>query len=558
MQISRRSLLRGSASVAAAAALFSAVPRIALAQAGEPVRPITLYSRAQAANPQQYQSAELIAQVWGQLGLTVTVNGLPQNQLSDAIWYNRDKWDVTMWQMVGRPERSDPDDFVFNLFHSSTAELGFNFVGYNNPEYDAVAEEQRRTIDPATRQALIKKAQALINEDQPYAFLVYPTKSFAINKTVFDPATLVNQPGLGIKNFFSFIQVEPIGAQRDLIMNTANELNSINPFYISGGGDSWMTELIWDRIMRVGAEGLPEPWAAESVTWDEAGTTATIVMREGLTFSDGKPVRVEDVIFSLDVPRREKVAPMYAPFVAPITELKKVDERTLTVSIKEPNAAFETSTLAKMNIVPEHVWGPLVDKLGAGETAEAVLEESRVGSGPFNFDRWSQTEVVLNANKSHFAAPKVDRLIMRVVLNVEAAIGMLRSGEMNFLTDYTGDPELLAQTAASDPNIEVVDVVDIGFQFLGFNNRRPPFNDKNFRRALSFAINRAMIAGAAYNGYGLPANGHVSPALPFWFDPATQEIPSGIEVAKKMLEDAGYTIVDGKLHYPAGQSEQFK
>ena len=101
--------------------------------AGDAVRKLTLVSRAQAANPQQYQAAELIAQIWRKLGLEVEVRGLPRPQQSDLVWYNRDKWDVTMWQMVSRPERSDPDEFTYNLFHSSTAPKGYNFVGYNNP-----------------------------------------------------------------------------------------------------------------------------------------------------------------------------------------------------------------------------------------------------------------------------------------------------------------------------------------------------------------------------------------------------------------------------------------
>lgn len=557
MSLTRRNLLRGSATAALVAG-FAGLPKLARAEAGAAIRPLTLYSRAQAANPQQYQSAELIAQVWGELGLDVTVSGLPQNQLSDVVWYNRDSWDVTMWQMVGRPERSDPDDFVSNLFHSANIEAGYNFVGYNSPEYDALAEAQRLEVDRDKRRDLVVKAQEQVNEDQPYMFLVYPTKSFAFDKTVFDASTMVNQPGLGIKNFLSFVKVEPLGEQRDLIINVSNEVNAINPYYVSGGGDSWMTECIWDRIMRVGEDGLPEPWAAESVTWDEAGTTATIVMREGLMFHDGNPVRVEDVIFSLESPKREGVAPMYVPFVKPIDTVSKVDERTLTVTLTQPNAAFETSTLAKLNIIPEHIWGPLLDNLTAGESAESVLEETRIGSGPFKFDRWNQSEVVLSAVKDHFAAPKVDRLIMRVVLNVEASLGMLRSGEMNFLTDYTGDPQLMLDAAAADGDIEVVDVVDIGFQFLGFNQRRPPFNDKAFRRALSFAVNRRMIAGAAYNGFGVPANSHVSPALPFWYDKATEEVPVGVDVAKAMLEEAGYSIVDGTLHYPAGMSEEFE
>lgn len=554
MSITRRKLLGTSAS-AALVATFGGLPRAALAQSTEAVRALTLYSRAQAANPQQYQAAELIAQAWGDLGLQVTVNGLPQNQLSDIVWFNRETWDVTMWQMVGRPERSDPDEFVMNLFHSSTAATGFNFVGYNNPAYDAIAEAQRLEMDRDARRVLIGQAQELINQDQPYAFLVYPTKSYAYNTSVFDGSTLVNAPGLGIKNFLSFVRVQPIGAQRDLLMNVSNELNAINPYYISGAGDSWMTELIWDRIMRINENGLPEPWAAESVTWNDTGTMATIVIREGMMFHDGQPVRVEDMIFSLESPKREGAAPMYRPFVNPIVAMTKVDDRTFTLELAQPNAAFETSTLAKMNIIPEHIWAPLLDALAAGESAESVLEETRVGSGPFKFERWNQSEVVLVADKSHFSEPKIDRLIMRVVLNVEATLGMLRSGEINFLSDYTGDPELLQQAATAAGNIEVVDVVDIGFQFLAFNNRRPPFNDPAFRRALSYAINRRLITGAAWNGFGQPANSHVSPALPFWHEASTAELPQGTDLARSILAEAGYTVVNGRLHYPPGVTE---
>jgi peptide/nickel transport system substrate-binding protein len=538
-------------------ASLAGLPKVALAQARNPVRDLTLYSRAQASNPQQYQSAELIAQAWGELGLNITVTGLPQNQLSDVVWYNRDKWDITMWQMVGRPERSDPDDFVSNLFHSANIDSGYNFVGYNNLEYDRVAEAQRLVVDRTQRQALIYEAQDIINADQPYVFLVYPTKSFAYNTTVFEGSTLINQPGLGIKNFLSFIAVEPKGEQKNLIMNTSNELNAINPYYVSGGGDSWMTELIWDRVMRIGEDGLPTPWAAESVTWNDAGTQATIVMRDGMNFHDGQPVRVEDVMFSLESAKRDGVAPMYKPFADPIVAITKIDNRSFTLDLAQPNAAFETSTLSKLNIIPEHIWGPLLDALAEGESAEAVLEDSRIGSGPFKFDRWNQSEVVLSADPDHFAAPKVEHLIMRTVLNVEAALGMLRSGELNFLTDYTGDPVLLGETAKTAGNLEVVDVTDIGFQYLGFNCRRAPFDDPAVRRALSFAINRRLIAGAAYNGFGSPANSHVSPALPFWHNPATDEIPMGIDVATAMLEDAGYAIIDGALHYPAGVSEKY-
>src|SRR5262245_63898009 len=96
------------------------------AQGGR-VRKLVLISGAQAADPQEFQAAQLIAQEWRRLGLEVEVRGLPRPQVSDIVWYNRDKWDVTMWRMVGRPERSDPDELGYNQFHATTRVQAFNF-----------------------------------------------------------------------------------------------------------------------------------------------------------------------------------------------------------------------------------------------------------------------------------------------------------------------------------------------------------------------------------------------------------------------------------------------
>ena len=289
---------------------------------GDRIRSIELLSRPQAAAPQEFQSAQLIAQAWRELGLDVTVNAMPWEQLADVVWYERDVWDVTAWQMVGRPERGDPDEIVFNLFHSSTAESGYNFIGYNNPAYDAVAEAQRVETDPDARQAIVAEAQQIINVDQPYMFLVHPQVAYAFRSDIWSPDSIVEQNGIGIKNFWSFIGAQPASDQRDMILNSADVVQAINPFYISGAVDSWITELIWDRLLRVGPDGLPQPWAAESYTWVD-DTTIDVTLRSGMTWHDGEPVTVEDVVFSFEAPMGGEV-PMYAPFVSGIESGRSV------------------------------------------------------------------------------------------------------------------------------------------------------------------------------------------------------------------------------------------
>jgi len=551
-----KTLLR-AAFAAATTAVLMAGSLPAVAESGDEVRKLTLISRAQAANPQQFQAAELIAQAWRKLGLDVEVKGMPRPQQSDAVWYNRDTWDLTMWQMVGRPERSDPDELIYNLFHSSTAEKGYNFVGYVNPEYDTLVEKQRVTANRDDRKVMIDRLQDIINEDQVYAFLVHPVQTFAFDKTVWNASSTVVQPGLGIKNFWTYTNIEPLGDQKDMILNSSDELNAINPFYISGATDSWITELIWDRMMRIGPTGLAEPWAAKSVEWASDSMSVTVTLRDGMMWHDGTPVTAEDVVFSFTAP--VKYAPMYKPFVNGIANIEVLDASTVRFDLTKPNAAFETSTLAKLNLAPKHVWEPLLAALGEGESAESIREESRIGSGPFKFNRWAnQQEVVLDANTDHWSAPKMERWILRIVLNVEATLGMLRSGELNFLSDYTGDPVLLIEASDADGDLNVVESVDIGFQYVAFNLRRPPFDDTAFRRSLSTAINRELIRKAAYNGFGVTANSVVSPALSFWHKAGIdKELATGINLAKSILEEAGYVVENGKLHYPAGQTELF-
>ena len=526
--------------------------------AGELVRPLTLLTLPQAVSPQEYNAAELVADSWKQLGLTVTVRPLPSQQFNQVVWYERQKWDATTWTMVGRPERSDPDELTYNLFVSANAANGYDFVGYVNPEYDQLAQAQRQELDLTKRQGLMQKAQELVNHDQPYGFMVHPKSLVAFNQTVWDPKSTVEEEGLGVRNFWTWISLVPKTAQKDIIVNSTTVPTNISPFNIPGAQGSWATELIWDRFMRIGPDGLPQPWAAERVT-RPTPTTVELTLRDGMTWSDGQPVTIDDAVFSLQAPGFGDKSPMYKPFVANIANVEKTGEKSLRITLKRQDAAFLVSSLSKLNLAPKHVWQPIFDDLAnKPQTAESIMEPKPVGSGPFKVVSINLNEqIVLEANLAHWAKPKAGRFIMRMMPNIEAALGALRSGEINFLTDYTGDPQLLYGLGKSDKAIVVSDSLDIGFKFVGYNARRAPFDDVHFRQALSAAIDRETLAADAWGDAAVPANSWVSPALKQWAVPdILEQLPGkNLEGAKKLLKDAGYVLVDGKLHYPAGVKE---
>src|SRR5207245_3294679 len=69
------------------------------AQASRQVRELVLVTWPQAQDPQQYESARIAAEGMRRLGLKATVRTMPWEQLADYIWYSREKWDMTTWQM---------------------------------------------------------------------------------------------------------------------------------------------------------------------------------------------------------------------------------------------------------------------------------------------------------------------------------------------------------------------------------------------------------------------------------------------------------------------------
>ncbi|KHA50900.1 ABC transporter substrate-binding protein [Sulfitobacter geojensis] len=524
--------------------------------AQDKIRTIHLLSRPQAAQPAEFQAVQLIAQEWRKLGLDVEVDVMPWEQMSSEVWYNREDWDVTAWQMTGRPERSDPDEIIYNLFHSTTAESGYNFIGYNNPEYDALVEKQRVTIDPTERQALVRQAQEILAKDQPNMMLVHPEQAFAFDNTIWDAASVVNQSGIGIRNTWTWLSLAPKGDQKDIIANSADNVIAVNPLYISGVTDSWITELLYDRLFRVGPDGLPTEWAATSYEWRDDKTIA-VTLRDDMKWHDGEPLTAEDVKFSFETTVGGE-APMYSPFGKGISDIAIEGENVVVFTLETPSASFIISSLAKINLIPKHVWEPILADLSTKEeNAESYQEEMPIGSGPYKFDRWiTNEEIVLSANADHFNAPKAERWILRFVPNAEASLGMLRSGEVNFLTDFSGDPQVLVDAAEADGDLEVVSTVDIGFRYLAFNNRRPPFDDPAFRSALSSAVDRRLIVNAAFKGFAVASNSVVSPALEFWHaKDVVDNFKAGSDVAKTMLEEAGYTMDGDSLAYPDGVKE---
>lgn len=540
---------------------------------GEMVPPIIVRSVTQAERPIEYETTRLVVENMRELGLDVEHRAVPWAQLIDEIWYTRtgdDAWEMTYWRMVGRPERSDPDEFTYNLFHSSVRDGGYNFIGYNNPDYDSLAEAQRVEVaDKEARLDIICEAQQIIRNDMVNAYFVHPLTPQVVNTQVFNPESVVTQAGIGVHNFWTWIGIEPTGDETTLTTSTTSFLNSFNPLEIAGDAPSRVTEMTWDRLMRINPIGVAEPWAAEKVTWEDS-LNVVVTLREGMTWHDGEPVTSEDAAYTFEAAlagttqtdedgnesfRAE--APDYYPFARNVANIEIIDDLNVRYTLHTPSAAFETSSLAKLNLIPEHVWRPIIEDLLTKDDADvdSIQEDIPIGSGPFKYVAFDVNEfVLLEAFDDHWARPKIDAWLMNVLPNQEATLGQIQSGEMNFLWEWPGDPGVLQDIVDSNEQLDLFSAISIGFQYFAFNVRYEPFDDVNFRQAVAHVIPQQFIIDNIYNGFAAPADSFVSAALEYWRQ--CDDLPTydfSIEGARQLLADAGYSWDDdGRLHYPGG------
>ena len=94
------------------------------AQEDDRVVEVSLITRPKSSSPDEFETMTILAEAMKNVGIDATVEVMPWEKMADVVWYDREAWQITGWQMTARPERLDPDEFTYNLFHSSTAETG--------------------------------------------------------------------------------------------------------------------------------------------------------------------------------------------------------------------------------------------------------------------------------------------------------------------------------------------------------------------------------------------------------------------------------------------------
>jgi peptide/nickel transport system substrate-binding protein len=277
--------------------------------------------------------------------------------------------------------------------------------------------------------------------------------------------------------------------------------------------------------------------------------TVVFTIRQGVTWSDGKPFTAQDVVFTYDL--LKKYPELDASGIWSQITGAKASGNKVTVTFKQPNVPF-VGVLAAQVIVPEHIWSSIKDPAKFTNTEP-------VGTGPFTLEKFAPTQYTLKKNPDYWQADKIapDEVVMPAQSTNQSTNQLdVTSGKFDWSYNYL--PDVQKTYVDRDQSHNTYWFPPGGVIGLFMNLTKAPYSNVDFRKGISLAIDRDTIADKAVNGYetGASQSGLILPNLEKWLDPSIPDkgnVAQDTQAALAEFQKAGYTQKGGKLVDSSGK-----
>lgn len=350
----------------------------------------------------------------------------------------------------------------------------------------------------------------------------------------------------------------PLAPAEELRFDLRSEPKTFDPAAVADDSSEtirYLTGGVLVRLNRDTQELQPELAQAWRVSRD--GRTITFTLRKGVFFSDGTPFTAQDVKYTMerlmdpslhsptgDAFRSDDgkvVETVLAPdkiaitFPAPVAGLAKLFDEVAIVSAQSPKK--EMAALGPF-YVAEHKPGAYI-----------YLRK--------NPNYWKR-------DASGRKLPYLDAIKLEIQSNRDIEFLKFTRNEIDLINSLDSDYyDRLARAASG----RVRDAgTSLDSEQMWFNQapdapiaqyKREWFRSRNFRLAVSSAINREDLCKVVYKGHATAAMGPVSPANKFWFDARLQPVRHDPNQALQLLKQNGFNLSAGKLYDRAGHEVEF-
>lgn len=285
----------------------------------------------------------------------------------------------------------------------------------------------------------------------------------------------------------------------------------------------------------------PTPKLAKS--WEIApdGLTITFHLRDGVTFHNGAKFTSADVQYTF-MEVLKKVHPRAQIILVDLMSVDAPDPMTAVFHLSHP-APYLMMALSSFD-------APILSKSvfeNTDPTANPTANKP-IGTGPYKFGAWDRGQSIrLDRNPSYWqpGLPYLDRVVARFIPDASTRSAALEAGEVQYAAygavNYA-DVKRLQANPILDTTTKGYEMAS-GMSELEMNAKHAPFDKREVRQAIAYAIDRQFIIDNIQYGFGKPATGPLSsnfkPSGLYTDDVLRFDVPDRIAKANKLLDDAG-------------------
>ncbi|MBJ7258510.1 MAG: peptide-binding protein [Chthoniobacterales bacterium] len=278
---------------------------------------------------------------------------------------------------------------------------------------------------------------------------------------------------------------------------------------------------------RLGEGAVIEPVTAPPFL---AEPEVTFHLREGVRWHDGAPFNSHDVKFTYEAIMDDRVASPRKSDYELVLSLEAPDPRTVRVVYRRPFSPALESWM--MSVLPAH----LLENV-APDQWPLTFNRAPVGTGPFKFAEWKTNQFVRVArNDDYFRGrPHLEGIVFRTLPDPLT----LRLAFETRQVDFWGVDPWAVGSFRNDERFILFSAPSNSYNYVGWNLRRPLFQDLRVRRALAQAVNVGQMIRYVLYGYGEQSTGIFTPEM-WFFNRDVQPLAYDPAKARELLAEAGW------------------
>jgi peptide/nickel transport system substrate-binding protein len=352
-----------------------------------------------------------------------------------------------------------------------------------------------------------------------------------------------------------------------------------NPFVPGNRRDHGFHQTILEPLFILNYQtGEFIPWLGTDFIANETNDVWTLSLRDGVEWSDGEAFNADDVVFTIQMLLDN--APQLGDSAAMqnwVSSVEKIDDLTVQFNLTRPNPRFQLDYFSVriwggINMMPEHIWSDVDPLTFKNYDPERGLP---LGTGPYTLATVGSNEVTYVRNDNWWGAktglmelPAPKKMVWMWGGPEETRAALMADGQLDSLMDVTLGA--LQALQVRNPNVvtwfedmPMAWVPDPCSRTFMVNHNVEPWNDKDMRWALNYAIDRDQIVQIAYEGTTLKSS-HFFPAYPPLDALVESAIDAGAwdlerlwtydpDMSREIIESKGYTLNSNGYYELDGQ-----